>query len=677
MPRRLKRLIGGVHRRSLWQVLGIYLVASWAVLQVVDTLGGALNLPDWFPSFALALLLVGLPIVMATAFVQSPGLDGDDVDGFVSGVADPPVAAFRLLTWRNAIAGGVLAFALWGVIAAGWVLLGSRGGIDPTGRGGASIAVLPFDNLSADPDDRYIADGVHDEIIAQLSRIGSLQVISRTSVLEYRDTPKNSRTIATELGVDALLGGSVRRVGEQVRIIAELVDAETEVNIWVETYARELTPANLFDVQEGVARRVAQSLAANLSAEEADRLALRPTDNLEAYNLYLQGNDYLTRSDSEEALRIAERMYESAVEIDPGFALAFAKLSRVHSSMFWYYFDRSAERATRAREAAERALNLGPDLPEAHGALGTYYYWVRLDYERALAELATASRQRPNDGALLQTLGFIQRRQGRWDEAAEHIARAARLNPRSSPDALQAGITHLYTGEYDKGLEYFERAGSLAPDLIRPFVWQARVHLSATGDTARVRELLAEAERANPTELDNQAWWHWALYRVLDGPSPHTLERLENLRVPPEFYHAAKAELLGRRGQPELMRAHYDSARAALERSVRELPDEARFHSELGIALAGLGRAEEAVREGRRAVELVPISREAVFGQDWLANLARIYVMIGEFDEAVDVLETMREEASPISGHWLRLDPVYAPMAGYPAFEALKRRASD
>ena len=270
----LRKLIREVHRRSLWQVLGIYVGASWALLAVVDTMAGALNLPDWAASLALFLLVIGLPVVLATAFVQE-GMTTkepearpqplDEVGEVPPPSAPEPTARQRLLTWRNALLGGVAAFALLGVATAGWLLLGlgSREEAATDGQDRASIAVLPLENMSPDPADEFFTDGMHEEIIAQLAKIAALRVISRTSVHQYENTQKTTPTIAGELGVAHLHEGSVRRAGDRVRIILQLIKAETDDHLWAQTYEEELTTENIFAIQSDVAQQLARALRAS------------------------------------------------------------------------------------------------------------------------------------------------------------------------------------------------------------------------------------------------------------------------------------------------------------------------------------------------------------------------------------------------------------------------------
>ncbi len=535
------------------------------------------------------------------------------------------------------------------------------------------LTVLPFENLGA-PEDEYFADGMTDEVTARLAGVAGLSIVARQSALQYKNTSKTPREIGEELDVEYLLEATIswQHAAEgpsRVRVRPQLIRTSDASHVWADVYDDDLT--EVFRVQTNIAMQVVEAL--NIALVEPERRSLegKPTDNLEAYDLYLQGNDYLARPVSQENYGVAEGMYRRALELDPDFAMAASRLSRVHSFMYWYYYDRTEDRLAKARDAVDSALALDPDLPEAHIALGEFYYHGRLDYERALEEFAVAGRSRPNDSGLLLAIAAVQRRQGAWQDAAESFTRASELEPRSASNALQAAIAYLYIRNYAQAEQHLQRAISFAPDELRPYVWMARLHLAQNGDSARARAFLERADSVNPRVLDPQSSWHWAVIRVLDGPSQKTLDRLAALRADAAFTYSAMAELYGLRNQPRLMRAYYDSARTVLESSISELPDEARFHSELGIAYAGLGSREKAVQEGRRAVQLRPVSREAVLGPDWVRNLARIYLMLGMHDAAVEQLEQLLSVPSTMSGHWLRLDPIWTPLRGHEGFERL------
>ena len=458
----LKRLILEIHRRSLWQVLGIYLVASWAVLSVVDTLGGALNLPDWFPSVALALLLVGLPIVLATAFVQEggPGREARDVE-----VAAPPSRASGLFTWRNAFGGGVLAFALWGVVAAGWALLGAGPSSVADTEERPAIAVLPFENRSGDEGDQSFTDGIHDELRTALSRVSGLRVISRTSVREYRNTSRTAPDIGRELGVGYLLEGGVQRAGDQVRINLSLIDTSDGSQVWANPYQRVLTTEGLFEIQSEVARSVAAELGAAISDEEVRRIARASTNDLQAYESYMRAysltNDYVEapRGDLEEGLRL----YQEAIARDPSFAMAYAGMAGIHGWFVLRRFDYSQERWDAAHAAAVRALELSPDLPEAHYAMAAVLYRVDRDYAAALDELRRAEVGLRGDGAAALLRAYIVRRRGDMAEGIGFLEEAMALDPRSDVPLLQLTVSYQRARDYQTALDYARRSVAVNP----------------------------------------------------------------------------------------------------------------------------------------------------------------------------------------------------------------------
>jgi serine/threonine-protein kinase len=450
---RLKQFITEIHRRSLWQVLGIYLVGAAVGYQLIQALTEGLGLPDWFPALAIVLFIILLPVVLATAVVQEGVRGPRRPEAAEPAVGEARGVHHRLFTWRNAGLSFLAALALWGVVATGWYLLADR----------KSIAVLPFDNLSPDPENEFFTDGMHDEIIVQLGKIASLHVISRTSVMEYKGRSENLRTIAEELGVTNILEGAVRRDDGRVRVTTQLIDALADRHLWAEVYERDL--ADMFAVQSDVAEQVAAALRAELTAAERERIEEIPTEDLEAYEFYLRGMEYWRRpGDLAEDYRSAQRMWEQAVDLDPSFALAHAWLSTIHSESYWYRWDFTEERLRLARAAADRALELDPDLPEGHLALGLYYYYGFRAYDQALEELAVAEQGRPGDAELLSARAWIYRRQGRWEEAIANLQRAAELDPRDATLFNVLGHTHRFLRRYDEAERYYDKALAIEPE---------------------------------------------------------------------------------------------------------------------------------------------------------------------------------------------------------------------
>jgi TolB-like protein len=475
---RLKELIGEIHRRSLWQVLAIYVVASWVVFEVVQTVTEGLGLPQWLPSFAALLLLIGLPIVLATAFVQEggPPLGRTDPTLLPGAEVEPEAAprraqgVRRLFTWRNAIMGGALAFGLWGVVATGWLFFGDRGDQDSTEAAAVverkSVAVLPFVNLSADPANEYFSDGITDDIITHLSKLAELKVISRTSVMRYKETDKSLSQIAGELGVATILEGGVQRVGDRVRINAQLINAATDEHLWAEQYNRRLT--DVFEIQTDVALQIAAALQARLSPEERGRVERRPTENLAAYNLYLQGR-YFWNKRTPEGLQIAIDYFEGALEIDPDYAPAWVGLADSYTiSADWGYLS-PGETYEKAKSAALKALEIDETLGEAHIARANIHQGFEWDMEGARAEYLRGIALSPGYATGHQWYGRQLTQLGLYGEAMRALERAVELDPLSLIINLSLGSGLRIAGEHERSMRQLEKAQRLDPNFAGPY----------------------------------------------------------------------------------------------------------------------------------------------------------------------------------------------------------------
>jgi serine/threonine protein kinase/Flp pilus assembly protein TadD len=541
------------------------------------------------------------------------------------------------------------------------------------------LAVLPFENLGA-PEQEYFAAGITDEITTQLAKVSGLGVISRTSVLQYKDTRKTVQQIGKELGVQYLLEGTIlwdkSEVSNRVRINPQLIRVKDGTHVWAETYDRVLE--QIFALQSDVAEKVASALDVTLLEPEKQSITGKPTDNLEAYEYYLRGNEYFKKGWAEKDYRIAIQMYEKAVEFDPKFALAYSKLSEAHEELYWYYYDRTEERLNKAKEAVDRALELKPDLPEAHLALGWYYYHGSRDYDHALEQFAIVQKDQPNNSDLLLAIGAIQRRQGRWEQAVANIKKAAELDPRSNKMAAELAFTYEVIRKYPEAEYYFDRAISLAPDWPVAYSGKAWLYIYSEGNTKKARKVLQEATgKADVSQLVLDL----VGLDILDGDYQTALARLPGLAAfidgsnDTMSYFSTKAGIYGLLNQPQLKVAYFDSARIILENKVQLRPGEALFHSRLGIVYAGLGRREEAIREGKNGVELLPVSKDAFeYGLLYVANLAQIYVMVGDYDSAIDQLEYLLSIPSYISIPYLRIDPTWAPLHNHPRFQKLLAR---
>jgi serine/threonine-protein kinase len=688
---RLKRLIAEVHKRSIWQSLAVYLLGAAAAYQVIQSLTEGLDLPVWLPGFSVVLFVVLLPVVLAAAVVReethaakTPAEATTEPEAGAAATEAGPVATTRapagrrVLTWRRVALGLVYVFALWGAIAAGWLALEGR--LQQLSRApeGAEtrtmLAVLPFENLGATEDD-YFADGVTEEITSRLAEIPDLGVISRTSAIQYKDSHQSLRQIAEELGVEYVLEGSVRwdRLADgrsRVRVTPQLVRVSDDTNIWTERYDAVLS--EIFQVQSDIAESVARALDITLLEPQRQALETQPTQNLEAYDRYLRGNELYGRRFVEEEARAAVEMYESAVELDSSFASAYAALGR---ALVWLnqQFGRSGE-LPRARQAVDEALRLAPDLADAHMALGDYYYYGQWDFEQALEQYQWVQRRQPSNSDAIALTAWIQRRQGDWENSIVNAERALELDPRNTVWLIGQAQNHFYLRQYAQAEPYFLRTIALAPDVPYYHRWAAWYYLTWDGTTERAQRLLEQAfYRIDPSQLLVGSEASWIILNVFGEDYAPSLEltQLGSPDVDSAYYYLAKAQVYAQTDRASSARAYYDSARVVLEERVRGGPQQIAPYAELGLAYAGLGRKEEAIREGRRAVQLLPSTRDAMTGPDRERALAQIYVIVGEFDLAIDQLQHLLSIPSQFSAGSLYVDPFWDPLRSIARFQAM------
>jgi TolB-like protein/Flp pilus assembly protein TadD len=581
-----------------------------------------------------------------------------------------PVPA-RGVVWRR-----------WGLIGVG-VAVVVVGGVALTrwsGRGAAesryprtAIAVLPFQNLSAEGPHAYFAGGLHDELLTQLSKVAALSVRGRTSVMGYAGTTKPTAQIADELAVGTIVEASVQVVGERLRVNVQLIDAARNEHLWAESYDRTLDDA--FAIQSDIAQQVVAAVGARVGATERTALAAPPTANAQAYRLYLQGLAYYRRpSRDRRNWEVAQELYERALGLEPGFALAHAALSELHGAMYWWRYDLSPQRAARQREEAEAALRLAPDLPEAHVAMGLAHYWGRRDYQRALQEFAVARRQLPS---VVENVGAVHRRLGNWDEAVAAWEEATRLDPRDAAQFRELGNTYAVLRRYSEALREFDRALGVAPDLWSAAVDKGFVYVVWRGELdtleavlLRSNDVLAGSSRDSLILRVDLLFWKRQGDSMVTALSSAGIPVLEgpSFSWPTALYVAFAHQL---RGDDSAARAAFEVARAFVDSVLRERPDDFRIHQARGLALASLGRREAALQEARW-LERSALYREDAYAWDLPAeHRALILMRVGEGTLALHEIEQLLARPSRLSVELLRLDPRYDPIRADPRFQAL------
>jgi TolB-like protein len=561
--------------------------------------------------------------------------------------------------------------------------------VEGLAKGDKSIAVLPFENRSEDKDaNAFFADGMHDELLSALAKIGALKVISRTSVLEYRDPakPRNLKQIGTEFGVAHILEGSVSRAGKSVRIIVQLIDAATGVQRWAETYPlKEVT--DVFQVQADIAAKIAASLAATISPGEKRALAQKLTSNPAAYENYLHGRRWreLGRRELSSTAIWEERIVrplEKAVELDPKFAAAYAELGQVHGELYWWHFlDPSPGRLAKARAAIDTALRLEPALPMAHLALGTYYYRL-LDYSRATEEYAVALAAMPGDTEVLFYLSSTQRRQGRWVEAAANQERAFGIDP-LHPTYGPAWISSLLILRlYRQAEKAADRVLEMNPAM-RELVLRlkAEARFARDGDAARYRTVLAETREADasPQLVEFRQAFYDGRYadavRIFDeapGEMDNRDRRSANSRSLNEYFYAANAA-----GHREKARARASAGIAATSRAAKERRDEWRRVARLAMLYAYAGQPVEARQFVGLTLELMPLKRDALDGARALNELTQVYLALGDHDRALALLDQAMSVPNEVSANEiLHFEPWWKPLHHDPRFKAALAKAA-
>jgi len=569
--------------------------------------------------------------------------------------------------WKNLLLYGGAAVLLVLLILGGFYLFtGGQGPID-------SIAVLPLENLSGDPEQDFFADGMTEVLISNIAQISSLRVISRKSVMRYKRTEKSLPEIAKELNVDAVLEGSVMRAGDKVRITVQLIQAEPEQHLWTKSYERNLR--EVLALQSEVAQAVAREIKIKLTPQEEVRFASAQPINPEAYQAYLRGIDRTRRASySREDMGMAVQMFERAVELDPSFALAYARLSMAHSQLYHFAYDQTEDCLTKAKTAVDKAFELQPDLPEAHLAFGYYYYWGYRAYDQALKEFAIAEKDLPNDTRILEAVAFIWRRQGNFEDALNNLKKVSEMDPQDNYIALEVATTYMALRRYPEAERYYDRCIFLEPDQIFAYGWKTWNYWLWNGSTEKARSTLEKM----PKKIDSSSLLFWFLQELYERNYESALDRLSSASIETielQEVFIPKAQLAGLiyklMNEQDQARTSFDSARTILEKEVKEQPDDARMHSSLGIVYAALGRKEEAIQEGKMAVELCPVSKDHNLGVPRIKDLATIYTTVGDYEAALDQIEYLISIPGYFSVPLLRLDPIWDPLRHHPRFQKL------
>ncbi len=642
--------------------------------------------PDLSPAFdtVLARALAAEPdgrFQNTTAFAQALGAAASPVSPGVDAQPTPARRPAWRRPWFAAAALALAASVATGVVLARRAATGvMTGSAMPAPISGPSLAVLPVENTGG-ADDAYFAEGVSDGLVSRLTSVAGVRVMSPRSTRQYRNTAKPRDQIARELGADYLLDGRVRwdradTTARRVRVAVELVRMRDGSSVWADDY--EAKSEDLFTVEGQIGERVAAALEVALGARERKTISARPTENFDAYSYYLRG----------EALRLAEedavnntpraiQMFERAVALDPKFALAFARLAKAHGDIYWANTDRTAKRLALMRAAAETAVRLDPDLPEAHLAMSYYYFWGLRDYDRSLGELSAAAEGQPGSSEVFLARAAILRRTGRLTEAVANFDRALELDPRTAQLPFNIAGINGAMRRYADAVRYLDRTLALNPRWAGIYADRAMYMLGATGDVAAARRSLREGMALpDAGKIIDRFRFKAGLFVGYTARDSVVLRSLT-----PDLFRADTAQFMiwtadwaRRHTRADRARAYADSARTRLERRVAAEPNEAGTRMQLAIAYALLGRKGDALREAARAAEILPVSRDGNDGADLQEDYAFVETLVGETDSAVKRLTFLLTIPSDVSLNLLRTDPMWDGLRGSGAFQQLIAR---
>jgi TolB-like protein/Tfp pilus assembly protein PilF len=681
----MRTFLEELKKRRVYRVAIAYAIGGSAVVQLAGTIFPIFHAPEWTQQVFVVLVALGFPVALILAWAF------DIEDGSITRTAGPSGhlgAANRRRAWVLGLAGaGIAVFAL----GAYWfwhpwktrTLVTARQEMEaplPTPVPAKSIAVLPFENFSDDKQNSGFIDGVQEEILTTLAKIADLKVISRTSVAQYKaSAPRNLKEIAKLLGVAHILEGSVQRDGSRVRVTAQLIDARTDTHVWAERYDREV--ADVFALQSELAEQIALQLQVRLSPEEKAGIEERPTTDLQAYDRYVQAKGLVANTSfnarAEANLVEAARLLGEAIARDPKFLLAYCLLAGVHDRLYFFGTDHTPKRLALADSAVRTALQLRPQAGETHLAMAAHLYYGYLDCDGARRELDLARAALPNEPFVFELGAYIARRQGRWDEAAHQFERALEVDPQNLLTLEQVSFLYEDLRRFADMAAALDRALTIDPKSVTTRVQRAMVELEWRADPKRLHETIHEVLTTTPDVAGElaDAWLLLALVerdhaeaqRALAAMGPDSC-RDQRIAFPRTWCEGEVARVGGDKNAAQ---AAFVSARNDLEKIVRNQPAYAEALCALGVIDAALGRKEEAIQEGRRAVELLPVTKDSINGALAIQYLAVIYAWTGEKNLALDQLETVTRLPGLLNYGHLRLHPLWDPLRREPRFEKI------
>jgi TolB-like protein/Flp pilus assembly protein TadD len=635
-------------RRKVYRVAVAYAIVAWLLVQAASILFPTFEAPPWVMKVFVTAMVLGFPValILAWAFEMTPqGIRREEeVTPHESKTRKAGSKWTAIIVVAAVAAAGLFAFQLSRTRQT-TTTEPPKQTAPAVAAMDKSVAVLPFENLSSDKENAFFAQGIQDEIITTLSRISGLRVISRTSTARYSSAPENLSEIARQLRVSHVLEGSVQKAGDRVHINVQLIRANDDAHLWAQSYDRQLT--DIFAVEAEVAKMIADSLQATLSPKEKASVETKPTTNADAYVLYLRARDYQTRPDNLlQDFKAAINLYDQAIKLDPNFALAHARLSATVSNVYHFYEPTETWKQKAHAEALE-SLRLQPNLGEGHLAMGLYQYYMESDYNAALRELALAAEALPNDGDVGLYTAAVLRRRGDLTQALAAYKHAEQIDPRNPVMLYDASQTYFGLRDWRTAAERMDRVLALFPDSFNVKIQRAYIEFFWKGSTAPIKAALQSLPpNLDPDGVVTFARWDVSLIdRDTDGAekalanSPlDTITSQTGIPLPKSYLQACVFLV---RGDTAKTQTDFEAARPSIEKLVAESPRNGTRRAQLGLLYAFLGRKEDALREGKRAMELTPITHDVIEGAVVEAFYALICARVGNTDETINRIERL------------------------------------
>ena len=665
-----------LQRRKIYRVAAAYIVVAGFLIQVASAAFPAWELPSWSLRLVIALLLIGFPIALILAWAYDVTPQG------IQATARVPGAHRRrnliLLVATGAIISTAAGFFLWPRASARKI--------------DKSIAVLPFQNLSEEKANAYFADGIQNEILTKLAAIRDLKVISRTSTVKYQSKPDDLKTVAQELGVSTILEGAVQRAGDKVRVNVQLIDARTDTHLWAKSYDRDLK--DVLAVESEVSQEIAEALQAKLSPSESHALTSAGTRDTEAYDLFLRGEYELHQAESSlaaDAFDRADRFYRQALARDPNFVEAAAALVSSRLWRHWFVSPLTPAELQEVKSLIDRALALAPNSPEAHLALGLFFYWGHRQYENALAEFNRTLELQPNNADARTYCAWVYRRRGEWERSLADSKRAEELDPREARIPTNIGVTYIVLRLWKDAERAELRALAIDPHNTLAALFLLGTRLNATGDVDSARRPLdtfpeviknvpggAAGPRGVVGAGDVSAVIGWPVYLdVIERRFTNAFQAVEKEVVNDDRAHLQ--QLAGRvavrvlAGEPEAAKSAGEEALPLVEARLRERPDDTLAMTGLSWVYLALGRNTDALRLSRQAADTISIEKDALAGPIFQNGLAQIEARAGAPEEAIKRLRRLLSipAGGTASIARLKIDPVWDPIRNRPDFQQL------